>query len=52
MEIAYTVVRLLQDSSILALPDGEATEPVGTERQRLSLVLASADGCRVKIHRR
>jgi hypothetical protein len=28
---------------------GEKIEPVGTDRQRLTLVLSSEDGCRVKI---
>ena len=51
MEVSYTIVRLLQACSIIALPDGETIEPVGTERQRLTLVLSSADGCRVKIQR-
>jgi cytochrome P450 len=49
MEISYTVVRLLQACPVMAMPDGEMIEPVGTERQRLTLVLASADGCRVKV---
>jgi cytochrome P450 len=51
MEVSYTVVRLLQASSFIGLPAGEKIEPVGTERQRLTLVLSSADGCRVKIER-
>ncbi|KUJ10994.1 cytochrome P450 [Mollisia scopiformis] len=49
MEVSYTVVRLLQASSLIALPSGEKIEPVGAERQRLTLVLSSEDGCRVKI---
>ena len=52
MEVSYTIVRLLQASSVVALPEGEKVEPVGTERQRLTLVLSSADGCRVKIERK
>jgi cytochrome P450 len=52
MEVSYTVVRLLQTSLLIALPAGEKIEPVGTERQRLTLVLSSADGCRVKFQRR
>ena len=52
MEVSYTVVRLLQDSPLIKLPAGEKEEPVGTERQRLTLVLSSEDGCRVKIERR
>jgi cytochrome P450 len=52
MEVSYTVVRLLQASSLIALPAGENVEPVGQEKQRLTLVLSSADGCRVKIRQR
>lgn len=51
MEVSYTVVRLLQAFPTICLPDGELVEPVGTERQRLTLVLSSADGCRVKLLR-
>ncbi|KAH6667986.1 cytochrome P450 [Halenospora varia] len=49
METSYTIVRLLQSSSSICLPLGEVVEPVGMERQRLTLVLSSADGCRVHI---
>jgi cytochrome P450 len=52
MEVYYTVVRLLQACPLISLPPGERVEPVGTERQRLTLVLSSADGCRVRIERR
>lgn len=51
MEVSYTVVRLLQTFPVIALPDGEKNETVGTERQRLTLVLTSADGCRVQLAR-
>ena len=47
MDVSYTVVRLLQAFPVIELPEGEAVEPVGTERQTLTLVLSSADGCRV-----
>ncbi len=52
MEIPYTIVRLLQATRVMALPVDEKIEPVGVERQRLTLVLSSADGCRVKIEQR
>lgn len=51
MEVYYTVVSLLQTFPVIKLPDGEQIEPVGTERQRLTLVLSSADGCRVTVAR-
>ncbi|KAH0553028.1 hypothetical protein GP486_006779 [Trichoglossum hirsutum] len=52
MEVSYTIVRLLQAFSLIELPADERPEPIGTERQRLTLVLSSADGCRVKFERR
>lgn len=48
MEVSYTIARLLQEFQTSCLPDGEQNEPVGTERQWLTLVLSSADGCRVE----
>jgi cytochrome P450 len=48
-EISYTIVRLLQAYPTISLPDGEPVEPVGSERQLLTLVLSSADGCRVRL---
>ncbi|KAI0203136.1 cytochrome P450 [Astrocystis sublimbata] len=47
MEVYYTTVKLLQTFPCIELPTGEENEPIGTERQRLSLVLASADGCKI-----
>jgi cytochrome P450 len=52
MEVSYTAVRLLQTFDTINLPEGEVAEPVGTERQKLTLVLSSADGCRVTVRRR
>ena len=49
MEVSYTIVRILQEFEMIRLPQGEKNEPVGTERQRLTLVLSSADGCRVEL---
>ncbi|WEW55763.1 hypothetical protein PRK78_001196 [Emydomyces testavorans] len=51
MVISYTIIRLLQTFPDISLPKGEKIEPVGTEKQKLSLVLASADGCRVHVQR-
>lgn len=51
MEVSYTLVRLLQTFANIELPEGEAIDPVGLERQRLTLVLSSADGCRVTVKR-
>lgn len=52
MEVSYTVVRLLQAFESVRLPDGEESGVVGRERQRLTLVLSCADGCRVELERR
>lgn len=49
MEVSYTLVRILQTFADIKLPQGEAIEPVGLERQRLTLVMSSADGCRVYV---
>ncbi|MCJ1244075.1 hypothetical protein MMC30_001272 [Trapelia coarctata] len=51
MEISYTIVRLLRVCGVIKLPEGEKVEAVGMERQRLTLVLLSADGCRVMVER-
>lgn len=49
MEISYTIVRLLRATQSIELPDNEETGAIGSEKQRLTLVLAPADGSRVKI---
>lgn len=51
MEVSYTIVRLLQACPLISFPEGEKVEIVGMEKQRLTLVLSSADGCRVQIER-
>lgn len=50
MEVSYTVVRLLRTFPVIALPFGE-NEAVGTERQRSTLVLSSADEYREQLAR-
>ncbi|KAJ5129843.1 uncharacterized protein N7515_005882 [Penicillium bovifimosum] len=49
MEVSYTIVRMLQTFSHISLPIGEPNEPVGSEKQQLTLVLLSAEGCKVEI---
>ena len=50
MEVSYTIVRLLLAFRSIKLPlDEDREEKIGSERQRLTLVLAPADGCRVEI---
>jgi len=48
-EIYYAIIRLLKAFPHVGLPADEPVEDVGSERQRLTLVLASEDGCRVEI---
>ena len=52
MEIMYTIVRLLQAFDTVKLPAGEEKGVVGRERQRLTLVLSCAEGCKVEVERR
>lgn len=52
MEVSYTVARLLQRFRTIRLLDGETDEPGGAERQRLTLVRSSADGCGVESEKR
>ena len=50
MEFNYTIIRPLKTFPTLALPADEDTkEKIGAERQRLTMVLSPADGCRVNI---
>jgi cytochrome P450 len=51
MEVSYTVVRILQQCSVVSLPRDEIAEPIGSEKQTLTLVLSSTDGCKVNIKR-
>ncbi|MCJ1309137.1 hypothetical protein MMC25_002792 [Agyrium rufum] len=48
-EVAYTLVRLLQAFPQLGLPKDERVELVGVEKQKITLVLAVAEGCKVHI---
>lgn len=51
MEVSYTVVRLLQAFPVIKLPVDEKNEVIGSEKQRLTLVLSCAEGCRVELDR-
>ena len=48
-EAAYTVVRLLQQFPVLRLPAGSKVELTGVEKQNVTLVLSSTEGCMVDI---
>ena len=48
-EAAYTVVRLLQQFAVIRLPAGQKVELTGVEKQTMTLVLSSTEGCMVDI---
>ena len=47
MEASYGLIRILQYFPNLRLPPGEPVEPTGQEKQSLTIVVSSAEGCRV-----
>jgi hypothetical protein len=49
LEAGYTITRIIQRFPRVELPPDEPHLAVGQERQALTLVVASADGCRVKL---
>lgn len=46
-EASYGIVRILQTFPNLRLPPGVAVEPTGQEKQSLTIVVSSAEGCKV-----
>ena len=48
-EAAYTVVRLLQQFPAIRLPAGQKVELTGVEKQTMTLVVSSTEGCMVDI---
>jgi hypothetical protein len=46
-EASYGIVRILQNFPNIRLPPGLPTEPTGQEKQSLTIVVASAEGCKV-----
>lgn len=49
LEVAYTIARMIQVFPKIEVPPGEAPVKVGQEKQSLTLVVASAEGCRVSL---
>lgn len=47
LEASYGLIRILQTFPSLRLPPGEPVEPTGQEKQSLTIVVSSAEGCRV-----
>ena len=50
-EAAYTIVRLLQSFPTLKLPPMQKVELIGVEKQHMTLVLSSKEGCLVELGR-
>ena len=48
-EAAYTVVRLFLQFPTIRLPAGQKVEIIGTEKQTMTLVLSSTEGCLVDL---
>ncbi|KAL9071905.1 MAG: hypothetical protein Q9157_005289 [Trypethelium eluteriae] len=48
-EAAYTVVRLIQRFQLIQLPNNMRAELIGVEKQTITLVLASTEGCKVEL---
>lgn len=48
-EAAYAVVRILRHFPIIQLPAGRKVELTGVEKQTITLVLSSTEGCMVDL---
>lgn len=48
-EAAYTVVRILQRFPTIKLPEGALVELTGVEKQSMTLVISTTEGCKVAI---
>lgn len=46
-EAAYTVVRLIQRFPTIKLPKDEKVELTGVEKQMMTLVISSTEGCKI-----
>ncbi|KAJ6105342.1 Cytochrome P450 E-class [Penicillium sp. IBT 18751x] len=47
MEASYAIIRIIQSFPELRLPPGTASVPPGEEKQALTIVVMSAEGCKV-----
>lgn len=50
MEASFGIIRIIQTFPNLRLPPGHPREPTGQEKQTLTIVVSSADGCKVLLH--
>lgn len=46
-ESSYAIIRIIQEFRNIQLPPDTVVDPVGQERQNLTIVVSSADGCMV-----
>lgn len=49
-EASYAMVRLIQAYPNIRLPPGVSADPVGQEKQNVTIAVASAEGCKVVLH--
>lgn len=49
LEAGYTVVRIIQAFPYITVPEGDEIVELGKEKQTLTLVVASGEGCRVHL---
>lgn len=49
MEASYGIVRILQKFPNIRLPPDVPVEPTGQEKQNLTVVVSSAEGCKVLV---
>jgi hypothetical protein len=49
VEVSYTIVRLLQTFKDFKYDPDQDIAKIGEERQDATLVLASADGCHIRV---
>jgi len=48
-EAAYTVVRIIQRFGTIKLPEGTTVGMTGVEKQTMTLVISSTEGCKVEL---
>ena len=49
MEASCVIVKILQTSPNVRLPDGVIAKPTGQEQQTLGILITSAEGCKVRL---
>ena len=50
LEASYVIVRLLQTFKDFEFGPGQEIPTPGKERQDVTLILCSADGCKLRVH--